>query len=115
MVRFVIKMVLVRRGQEALSPAWVESGYVGRSIGRCELIEAGDIQEAVETVRRLYPNFTVMPVALRGSAASKRWHVACAKSPPLESSWDDPPLCGRRTSQRRVLMVQSIFKIVFVK
>ena len=61
MVRFVLKMVLVRRGQEAFGPAWVESGYVGRSIGRCELIEAGNIQEAVETVKRLYPNFTVMP------------------------------------------------------
>jgi|1185.fasta_scaffold1399337_1 hypothetical protein len=60
MVRFIFKIVFVQRGQEARWRGWAEPRRADHSIGRCELIEAHDIEEAVQTVKRRYPNFTVM-------------------------------------------------------
>lgn len=60
MVRFIFRIVFVRRGDEALWRGWAESRRADHSIGRCELIEAHDIEEAVQTVERRYPDFTVM-------------------------------------------------------
>src|SRR5438270_4125654 len=69
MIQFVFKIVFVERGQEALWRGWVSLGESnrhthwasdGRSIGRCELIEAHDIEEAVQIAQRRYPDCTVM-------------------------------------------------------
>ena len=69
MVQFIFKVVFVERGQEAL---WRGSASARelyrdmraangrRSIGRCELIEAHEIEEAVQITQRLYPDCTVM-------------------------------------------------------
>ena len=68
-MRFIFKVAFVERGQEAL---W--RGSIGSSnyrshcqaaigdapIGRCELIEAHHIEEAVQITQRRYPDFTVM-------------------------------------------------------
>jgi hypothetical protein len=59
MVRFIFKIVLVKRGQEAQWRGRAQSEY-HPSIGRCELIEAHHIEEAVEKVKRRYPDFSVM-------------------------------------------------------
>ena len=60
MVRFIFKIVMVKRGQEAQWRGRAQSEYSHPSIGRCELIEAHHIEEAVETVKRRYPDFSVM-------------------------------------------------------
>ena len=69
MIQFVFKVVFVERGQEALWRGWVSLGASsrhtqwaahGRSIARCELIEAHDIEEAVQIAQRRYPDCAVM-------------------------------------------------------
>lgn len=70
MVRFIFKVVFVERGQEALWRGWVAStGGTYRyspsadhrdSLGRYELIEAHDMEEAVKITQRRYPHCTVM-------------------------------------------------------
>jgi hypothetical protein len=69
MVQFIFKVVFVARGQEALWRGWVSPGDQHRrshsasgprSIGRSELIEAHDIEEAVQITQRRYPDCTVM-------------------------------------------------------
>ena len=60
MVRFIFRIVFVQRGQEALWRGWAEPRQADHSIGKCELVEAHDIEEAVQIVERRYPDFTVM-------------------------------------------------------
>ena len=69
MIQFIFKIVFVEHGQEAM---WRQSGTSGedwrqvesashsRSNGRCELIEAHDMEEAVQITQRRYPDCTVM-------------------------------------------------------
>jgi hypothetical protein len=69
MIQFIFKVVFVQHGQEALWRGWASLGEssrhthwasAGRSIGRCELIEAHDMEEAVQIAERRYPDCTVM-------------------------------------------------------
>lgn len=70
MVRFIFKVVFVERGQEALWRGWVTlaggssryspSARYRETLGRYEIIEAHDIEEAVEITQRRYPYCTVM-------------------------------------------------------
>ena len=70
MVRFIFKIVFVERGQEALWRGWVTmaggstryspSASHRELLGRYELIEAHDIEEAVEIMQGRFPDCTVM-------------------------------------------------------
>ena len=69
MIQFIFKVVFVERGQEALWRGWVSRSVSsrhthwasgGRSVGRCELIEAHDMEEAVQIAQGRYPDCTVM-------------------------------------------------------
>ena len=70
MVRFIFKIVFVERGPEALWRGWITiAGGATRYspsagdrdlLGRYELIEAHDIEEAVEITQRRFPDCTVM-------------------------------------------------------
>ena len=67
-MRFIFKVAFVERGQEALWRGWVAPNEVanrfdpmtGHRPGRCELIEAHHIEEAVQITQRRYPDCTVM-------------------------------------------------------
>lgn len=70
MIQYIFKVVVVERGQEALWRGWIgPSGKTRQyahsaanrdSIGRFEMIEAHDIEEAVQITQRRYPDCTVM-------------------------------------------------------
>lgn len=69
MVRSIFKIVFVKRGQEARWRGCVRpsdhrrdrlAGIAGRSIGRCELVEAHHIEDAVQSIMRQYPDCVVM-------------------------------------------------------
>jgi len=61
------KIAIVERGQEALwREYWVASGSKGTAdvapsaLGRTEVVEAATVTEAVEAVKRMHPDCTVM-------------------------------------------------------
>lgn len=66
MVHYLFKIVYVQRGQEAVWRGWAEPDpdsephFDRRSIGKCELIEAHDIEGAVQIAKRRYPDCSVM-------------------------------------------------------
>jgi hypothetical protein len=69
MIQFIFKVVFVEHGQEAVWRGWASLGESnrhthwasnGRSIGRCELIEAHHMEEAVQIAQRRYPDCTIM-------------------------------------------------------
>jgi hypothetical protein len=70
MIQYIFKVVVVERGQEALWRGWVtptggsrqfvHSALHRNSIGRFEMIEAHDMEEAVQITQRRYPDCTVM-------------------------------------------------------
>jgi hypothetical protein len=69
MVRSIFKIVFVKRGQEARWRGCTQptdhrrdlpTGIAGRSIGRCELVEAHHIEDAVQSILRQYPDYVVM-------------------------------------------------------
>lgn len=69
MRRFIFKIAFVECGQEATWRGRAAGNDIGRSynsvggqnqIGRCELIEAHHIEEAVQITQLRYPDFTVM-------------------------------------------------------
>ena len=68
-MRFIFKVAFVERGQEALWRGSMGScnyyshgrAAIGNApIGRCELVEAHHIEEAVQITQRRYPDCTVM-------------------------------------------------------